>query len=194
MKGIHCFVVKPKGKRYNNEISIKDKKLIVNTENYNHEFVNREAVVVSCPMSGSLGIKPGDTVIVHHNVFRRWQNIRGEEKNSSSYIDEDNYIVYADQIFLYKSRNNKWKATKGYCFIKPIKNTNKFNESNEKPCMGIVKYTDGSFDKEDLVGFKPNSDYEFVFEGERLYRVFSHFITIKYEYQGNEEEYNPSWA
>ena len=194
MKGVHCFVVKPKGKRYNNEISIEDKKLIVNTENYNHEFVNREAVVVSCPMSESLGIKPGDTVIVHHNVFRRWQNIRGEEKNSSSYIDEDNYIVYADQIFLYKSKDNKWKATKGYCFIKPIKNTNKFNESNEKPCMGIVKYTDGSFDKEDLVGFKPNSDYEFVFEGERLYRVFSHFITIKYEYQGNEEEYNPSWA
>ena len=28
----------------------------------------------------------------------------------------------------------------------------------------------------------------------RLYRVMTQFITIKYEYQGNEEEYNPSWA
>ena len=46
----------------------------------------------------------------------------------------------------------------------------------------------------DLVGFLPNSEYEFVIDGERLYRVMTNFISIKYEYQGNEEEYNPSWA
>ena len=46
----------------------------------------------------------------------------------------------------------------------------------------------------DLVGFRPSSEYEFVIDGERLYRVLSNFITIKYEYQGDEEEYNPSWA
>ena len=46
----------------------------------------------------------------------------------------------------------------------------------------------------DLVGFTPSSEYEFIVDGERLYRVLSNFITIKYEYQGNEEEYNPSWA
>ena len=45
-----------------------------------------------------------------------------------------------------------------------------------------------------LVGFKPNSKFEFVIDGKRLYRVMSNFITIKYEYQGDEEEYNPSWA
>ena len=38
------------------------------------------------------------------------------------------------------------------------------------------------------------SIYEFIIDGKRLYRVYSKFITIKYEYQGNEEEYNPSWA
>ena len=37
-------------------------------------------------------------------------------------------------------------------------------------------------------------EYEFVVDGEKMYRVMSQFITIKYEYQGNEEEYNPSWA
>ena len=60
--------------------------------------------------------------------------------------------------------------------------------------MGVVKYSDGTFDKEELVGFTPSSEYEFVINGERLYRVMNKFITIKYEYQGNEEEYNPSWA
>ena len=35
---------------------------------------------------------------------------------------------------------------------------------------------------------------ENILEGKRLYRVLNKFITIKYEYQGNEEAYNPSWA
>lgn len=60
--------------------------------------------------------------------------------------------------------------------------------------MGIVKYSDKTVNVGDLVGFRPNSEYEFIVDGERLYRVLSNFITIKYEYQGDEEEYNPSWA
>ncbi len=35
-------------------------------------------------------------------------------------------------------------------------------------------------------------EYEFNIEGQRLYRVPTNQITIKYEYQGDEEEYNPS--
>ena len=60
--------------------------------------------------------------------------------------------------------------------------------------MNSVKYSDGIVETGDLIGFKPNSEYEFVVDGERLYRVLSNLITIKYEYQGDEEEYNPSWA
>ncbi len=69
-----------------------------------------------------------------------------------------------------------------------------FNIESEKPLQGIVKYSDGTIEVNDLVGFTPNSEYEFIVDGERLYRVLSKFITIKYEYQGDEEEYNPSWA
>ena len=62
--------------------------------------------------------------------------------------------------------------------------------------IGIVKYTNKKLDlnEGDLIGFTPNSEYEFIVEGQRLYRVLSKFITIKYEYQGNEKEYNPSWT
>ena len=60
--------------------------------------------------------------------------------------------------------------------------------------MGVIEYADQGFSKGDLIGFTPNSEYEFVINGQKLYRVLSKFITIKYEYQGNEEEYNPSWA
>jgi hypothetical protein len=133
MKSVYNFVVKPKGERYNNTKKIGDSELILNTDIYRHEFTNREAIVISTPIVGDTDIKPGDTIIVHYNVFRRWHNIRGIEKNSRSYFDESTYLI-----------------TKTEC--------------------------------------------EFIVDGERLYRVLSNLITIKYEYQGNEEEYNPSWA
>ena len=193
MKSVYNFVVTPKGKRYNNTKKIGDSELIINTEIYNHQYTNREAIVISTPIIGDTNIKSGDTVVVHHNVFRRWHDVRGVEKNSRSYFNENTYFINKDQIFLYK-RNKKWIAPKGYCFVKPLKAVDQFNIESEKPLQGIVKYSDGTVKVNELVGFTPNSEYEFVVDGERLYRVLSKFITIKYEYQGDEEEYNPSWA
>ena len=193
MKSVYNFVVTPKGERYNNKKKVGDSELILNTEIFNHQYVNREAIVVSVPIVGDTDIKPGDTVIVHHNVFRRWHNVKKIEKNSRSCFNESTYFINHDQIFLYK-RHEKWIAPKGYCFVKPLKAVNQFNVESEKPLQGIVKYSDGTVEVNDLVGFRPSSQYEFIVDGERLYRVLSNFITIKYEYQGNEEEYNPSWA
>ena len=193
MESVYNFVVTPKGDRYNNTKEVDGGKLILNTEIFNHQYVNREAIVVSTPMVGQTDIKPGDTVIVHHNVFRRWHDVKGKEKNSRSYFNESTYFITQDQIFLYK-RNDEWKAPKGYCFVIPLKATDQFNIESEKPLQGIVKYSDGTVKVGDLVGFRPSSEYEFVVDGKRLYRVLSNFITIKYEHQGNEETYNPSWA
>jgi len=193
MQSLDDYIVKPKGQRYNNAVDVGGKKLIINTEVFNHQFVNREAEVLAIPRNNKANIKVGDTVVLHHNVFRRWHNIKGEEKNSRSYFKEDTYFIKEDQIFAFK-RNDKWKPMKGYCFVKPIKNKNIFSPSKEQPLVGIVKQSDGTVEVGDLVGFRPNSEYEFVIDGERLYRVLSSFITIKYEYQGDEEEYNPSWA
>jgi len=193
MKSVYNFVVTPKGERYNNKKKVGDSELIVNTEIYNHQYVNREATIISTPIVGDTNIQPGDTVIVHHNVFRRWHDVKGVERNSKSYFDESTYFINKDQIFLYK-RNQEWLAPKGYCFIKPLKAVDQFNIESEKPLQGVVKYSDGTVKVNDLVGVRPNSKYEFIVDGERLYRVLSNFITIKYEYQGDEEEYNPSWA
>ena len=83
---------------------------------------------------------------------------------------------------------------KGYCFVQPIKETDKLNASIEKSNIGVVKYTDQTVNINDLVGYKPNTQCEFVIDNIKLYRILSNLITIKYEYQGNEETYNPSWA
>ena len=193
MKSVYNFVVKPIGKRYNNVKKVGDKELIINTEIFNHQHVNRQATVISKPIIGDTDIDIGSDVILHHNVFRRWHNQYGVEKNSKSYFNEDTYIVQPDQIFLYK-KFWQWHSPKGFCWVKPIKNKDKYVNSETQENIGIIKYTDGSFKINDLVGFTPISNYEFVIDDELLYRVYTKFITIKYEYQGDEEAYNPSWA
>ena len=193
MKSVYNFVVAPLNSRYNNTKKVGDKELIINTEIFSHQHVSREAIVKAIPTVGETDIKVGDKVIVHHNVFRRWHNQYGIEKNSRSYFDEETYLVADDQVFLYK-RDKTWKPQKGYCFVKPVVSTDKFSVDKEKPLTGIVKYSDGTVNEGDLVGFRPSSEYEFIIDGEKLYRVLSNFITIKYEYQGDEKEYNPSWA
>jgi len=197
MKSIFDFVVEPVGDRYNNTKNIDGVDLILNTQIFTHQNVNRLAIVKSLPITGDTNISIGDQVIVHHNVFRRYHDVRGVEKNGKSYIDDDNYLCSFDQIFLYKNKN-EWKAPKGYSFVKPIESNNIFNLNKELPSVGVVKYLDEHFDSQiqqgDLVGFTPGSEYEFIVDDERLYRVRSQSLTIRYEYQGDEKEYNPSWA
>jgi len=193
MQSVYNYVVEPLGERYNNSKKVGDKELILNTEIYNHQHVNREAKVLSAPKVGGSEILAGDTVTLHHNVFRRWHDVKGREKNSRSFLEEGKYLVGQDQIFLYK-RDGDWICPKGYCFVQPIKENDFFSDEAEKPLIGIVKYSDGTVSKGELVGFRPSSQFEFVVDGQRMYRVLSNFITIKYEYQGDEEEYNPSWA
>jgi len=192
MDGYKDFIVSPIGERYNNVKRIDDKELILNTEIFNHQYINRLAKVVSIPLLYKTPISVGDEVIIHHNVFRRWHDVKGREKNSRSYWKEDKYIISKDQIYLYKKAS--WSAMPGYSFVKPIVSNDKFVKETERSLIGIIKYNDGTFHINTLVGFTPNSEYEFVINGERLYRVLNKFITIKYEYKGDEKEYNPSWA
>ena len=195
MHALYNFIVEPIGERYNNKKQVGDKELILNTEIFNHQYINREAKVTATPKLLDSNLRVGDTVLIHHNVFRRWHNMRGIEKNSRGFINEKTYSVNSDQIYAYK-RNGEWKALDGYCFVKPIKSYDKLKVDKEQSLVGIMKYKDNNLimiEEGDLVGFTPSSEFEFVINGERLYRVLTSEISIKYEYQGQEEEYNPSW-
>ena len=197
MRSIFNFIIAPKEDRYNNKKSIGDKELILNTEISDHKYVSRNGIVLETPLEVKTDIKKGDEVILHHNVFRRWYDVRGKERNGRAFLEEDKYLVDAEQIFLYK-RNKLWHAPKGYCFVKPIESIDKFDTNPERPLIGVIKFVDkdlqkNGIKKNDLVGFKPDSEYEFVVDGERMYRVLTNSISIKYEYQGDETEYNPSW-
>lgn len=195
MNSLFCYLIKPKGDRYNNVVDVADgKQLILNTEISNHQYVNRVGVVLSTPMIEETDIEPGDEVTVHHNIFRRWYDVKGNEKNSRAFIDEDTYIAQPDQVFLKRKPGEDWSATSGYTFVQPVVNDDKFDIGAEKRCVGIVKYSDGTFSEGEVVGFTPNSDFEFVVGEDRLYRVLNKFITIEYGHKRDERAYNPSWA
>ena len=192
MKSVYNFVVTPKGERYNNTKKVGDSELILNTEISNHEYINRQGVIKSTPTAFKTVLEKGDDVIVHHNVFRRWYDMKAREKNSRSFLDENTYLVKEDQIFLYK-RFWQWKSMPGYTWVRPVKETDEFSIEKEKPLVGIVEYSN-VYNKKDIVGFSPNDEFEFVIEDKRLYRVMDKYITIKYERERNEEAYNTSWA
>jgi len=198
VKSLFDFIVEPVGQRYNNKIKVGDKSLIINTEIDSFKSVNNIAKVIEIPLSYKTPIKKGDFIIIHHNVFRRWHNMRGEEKNSKSFFKDNLYFVQQDQIYLYKKKD-KWKAFNDRCFIAPLKDSVDINNWQEQSLIGILKYGNSvlkalEINEGDVVGYKPNGEYEFVVNGKRLYCMKSNDIVIKYEHQGNEVEYNPSWA
>ena len=198
MNSIYDFIIKPLGRRYDNEKIVGDKTLVTNTKIEDFKSVNNRAIVVSTPAMYSGDIDRGTEIIVHHNVFRRFYDMKGREKNSRSYFEGDMYFCAPDQVYMY-NYYGEWKSFMDRCFIKPIKNRKPFAFQATEPLIGIVKYdnivlNDLGITNGMLVGFKPNSEFEFVIDGERLYCMKLNDIAIKHEYQGDEEEYNPSWA
>ena len=89
-----------------------------------------------------------------------------------------------DQFFMYK-KDGEWNAHDKYCFIKPIKKFDGVMESldKEEPNMGQMAYANGYIlDKGvsvgDIIAYIPNCNYEFNVDGEKLYRLYDHQISM----------------
>ena len=192
MRSLYNYIIYSKN-RYNNSTEINNKELILNTEISERDFMytNRIGEVISVPMLGTQELQKGDQVLLHHNVFRRWIDLYGKEKNSSSFITEYQYTVSPDQIYAYK-RNNDWECLDSYCFVKPIKDDSKWSVLKEKKLFGELVYSNRYLNSlglsiGDVVGFTPDSEYEFNVDNKKLYRVLSNQVTIKY---GSKEKSN----
>lgn len=198
MNSVYEFIIKPVGNRYSNELTVGDKKLIVNSSISNHKFVNREAEIIALPLAFKTKLKVGDKVIVHHNLFRRYYNMKGKSVNSTKYFKDDLYFASPDQIYMKRTKDS-WETLNEYCFIKPVVDKSSSSLKKLKECIGIVKYSNSTLEalkihKEDLVVFKKNREFEFLIDNEVFYCMKSNDILLKHGRKGNETEYNPSWA
>ena len=194
MKSLYDFIVSPLEGRYNNTKKIGGKTLIINTKIETFKNVSKEAMVIEVPAAYKTKIKKGDKVFVHHNVFRRFYDIKGKEKNSRSYFKDDMYFCDPMQIYMYNNKSHL-----NYCFVSPVKNIDKLSNNKEQTQLGILKYTNKTLEAlgitpGTLITFTPDSEFEFIIDGERLYCMKSNNIALTHEYKGNEKENNPSWA
>ena len=200
MNSLYDFIVRPLGKEYSNDINIGGVKLILNTKIESFKFVNNLAVVVSIPLAYKTHINVGDIIVIHHNVFRTFYDIKGKKKKSRSWLKEDLYFCSLDQVYLYKNKNDDdFKSINNRCFIKPLKSKRKFSVDKEQKLIGILKIGNSSLEaagvsEGDLVGYTPYGEYDFIINDERLYCMKSNDIVIKYGDKENQTEYNPSWA
>ena len=83
MNSLYDFIVEPIGSRYNNEVDVDGGKLVVNSSIESFKFINNVAIVISTPLVYKGNIEAGDTIIIHHNIFRRYYNQKGKAVDSS---------------------------------------------------------------------------------------------------------------
>ena len=187
MKSPTDFIVKPKGnKRYSNTKEIGGVEFVVSSSQEDHKFSNREAIVVETPLGYQGPIKKGDILLVHHNVFKYYNDMYGRQKSGRSFFKDDIFLIDSEQFFLYKNKEG-WKTYDRYCFVKPLPvEQNMYIQKNCKyePLIGKMKYANTYLKSQgirngDRVAFNPDSEYEFYVDGELLYRIYDHQITLK---------------
>lgn len=186
MKSPFYFITKSEnGKRYNNTKKIGGIDFITSTSEEDHKFSSRYAEVIETPLGYKGPIKEGDTLLVHHNVFKFYNDIKGRRQSGKSFFKEDLFFIDEEQFFMYK-QDGRWHAHDRYCFVRPIdvKDSYIFKPISEEPLVGEMMYPNEylksrGISQGDAVCFKPESEYEFNVDGEKMYRMYDHQITVK---------------
>lgn len=185
MKSIRQFIVTPvENKRYNNTKNIGGIDFIVSTSEEDFRFSNREAIVVETPILYEGPISKGDRLIVHHNVFKFYNDMVGRRKSGKSFLRDNHFLLDYDQFFAY-NKGDGWVGHDKYCFVKPLKKEQSaiYQPLTHEPLVGEITIMnehlmDVGLSVGDKVSFKPESEYEFNIDGQLMYRLFDNSVTI----------------
>lgn len=178
------FIVSPlNGEKFITEKKVGEKTLIINTSIEQAKDVNRIGVVVSLPLNYEGNIQVGDNVVVQHNIFRTYFDGQGKTRESDNYIKDDLFQVIPECIFLI-FREKEVIAVDNFVFVEPIIEEKKWIGKEEQKHVGIIKYSNSILKEQgvfegDKIAFKTDSEYEFVINGERLYRMRTRNILAK---------------
>jgi hypothetical protein len=181
MKSPFYFLIEPYGDEYQNTIEIAGKEVIVNSSVENHKHVNRFAKVLQTPIHYTGDIKNGDIIIVHHNVFRIYYDMKGRAKKSPNFLKDNIYIIEPFQFYMYHN-GKEWCSVDNWCFVKPADKEHMYlYEEGLEENTGFLKYGNQALQKRGVskgekVKFSKNSEYEFFVDGEMLYRMHTRDI------------------
>ena len=186
MKSPFSFIVTPiNNRRYDNIKKIGDVDFITSTSEEDHTVSNRYAKVVETPLGYNGEVKIGDTLLVHHNVFKFYNDMYGKRKSGKSFFKENLFFIDSDQFFLFKNKG-KWKGYGKYCFVKPAEAKDSFIKKSGtiEPLIGTLIYSNSQLKKMGLkegdeISYQPESEYEFNVDGEILYRMCTNNIKLK---------------
>ena len=179
MRSPDAFIVQPlNDTRYDNIREMGDVEFIVSSSQEDHRFSLTNFLI-----HDSFSSK-GDTLLVHHNVFKYYYDMKGVQKSGRSYFKDQLFFIEEDQFFLYK-KDDQWKAHSKYCFVKPVEEKESWIKKfvKEEPLFGTLRYGNEQLEKlgvkeGDEISFTPQSEYEFTVDGEKLYRMYTENITM----------------
>ena len=101
MKSPYSFIVKPyNNRRYDNIKSYGDVEFITSTSEEDHKSSNRFAIVIATPINYTGPVREGDILLVHHNVFKFYNDMYGRRKSGKSFFKDDLFFVDPDQFYL----------------------------------------------------------------------------------------------
>lgn len=104
-------------------------------------------------------------------------DMKGVKRSSRNFLKENLFMVPMYETFMYRRPDGDWRAISPFCFVEPIYDEYK----KEVPLNGIMVYPN---DEQNhivpgtLVGFRPESEYEFHIEGKRYYRMKTNMICL----------------
>ena len=87
MKSPFYFITKSEnGKRYNNTKEIGGVDFITSTSEEDHRFSSRYAEVIETPLGYTGPIEKGDTLLVHHNVFKFYNDMKEGSRAGKAFL------------------------------------------------------------------------------------------------------------
>jgi hypothetical protein len=110
--------------------------------------------------------------------------MKGQERSGKSFFKDNLFFIDMDQFFMYKHKD-QWKCHSKYVMVKPLlKKDSYIKAANvEEPLTGVIKYINAELlakglNEGDTICYEPSSEYPFMVDGEKLYRMFTSNITM----------------
>ena len=184
-RSIRHFIVTPDGGKVLNDTTESGIILHSMMGAEDGRFLNRLAHTEVEPLVNHTSATAGDTLLVSHNVFRKWQDYGGELEHSNM-IGDGQYFLDSNNIYAYK--NDEWYSTNKWIIVDPVDHEYKELKGVEtlRPDKGVIafkqdpKHDTGQVKQGDFVTFRAGKFVTTIIDGKTYYRIMGKHILLNH--------------